>query len=156
MRYLLLLLLSAAGLAATETKPCVFCEIVAGRRAAAVVYRDDKVMAFMTIGPRNPGHVLVIPVAHAENYLEVPPETLGAMMTVAQKIGRALRRTDLNAEGIQLLMNTGKAAGQTVFHAHLHVIPRHAGDNGIEKKLEGPPPPMTELEAVAAKIRAQL
>ncbi|MBI2518567.1 MAG: HIT family protein [Opitutae bacterium] len=156
MRHLLLLLLSVIGLAAAETKRCVFCEIVAGQREQAAVYRDDKVMAFMTIGPVNPGHVLVIPLVHADNYLEVQPEALGAMLAAAQRIGRALQLTDLNAEGIQLLMNTGRAAGQTVFHAHLHVIPRHTGDSGIEQKSEAPRPTMAELEAVAAKIRVKL
>src|SRR4051812_12568074 len=73
MRLTLLFLLSfLAGLSAEEKKPCPFCEIVAGSRASAIVYRDGTVLAFMDNAPRNPGHILIIPVAHAENFLEVP------------------------------------------------------------------------------------
>ena len=155
MRLTLLLLLSfLAGLAAEESKPCLFCEIVSGTRPAAIVHRDDTVLAFMDNAPRNPGHVLIIPIAHAENFLEAPPETVRQMMTLAQRIGRAIRQTDLPAEGLQLQMNTGKAAGQTVFHAHLHIIPRFAAEPpaaGEKNKAT-----LEQLEAVAVKIRAQL
>ena len=139
--------------AADGPKPCVFCEIVSGQRPAAIVYRDDTVLAFMDIAPRNPGHVLVVPVRHADNLLELPPATARDMMAVAQRIARALKATDLKTEGIQVLMNTGKAAGQEVFHAHLHVIPRFSGEpEPPDKQRKG----LAELAAVAAKIRAQL
>jgi diadenosine tetraphosphate (Ap4A) HIT family hydrolase len=138
--------------------PCPFCEIVTGTRPAAVVHRDDRLVAFMDQTPRNPGHVLVVPVEHAENYLEMPAETLGAVAVFAQRIGQALREADLKAEGITLQMNTGRAAGQSVFHAHLHVIPRHAGDRGLTPRAPGEatPTPLPELEAVAAQLRAAL
>jgi diadenosine tetraphosphate (Ap4A) HIT family hydrolase len=137
-----------------DEKPCVFCEIVAGRAPASLICREGDVMAFLSHAPRNPGHVLVIPTAHAENLLEVPPATLDHMARLAQRLGRALRATDLRTDGLQLLMNTGKAAGQSVFHAHLHVIPRFPGEapDGGERKILSP----AELEPVAAKIRAQL
>lgn len=154
MRFLALLPALAASLLAAGPRPCVFCEIVAGSRPAAVVHRDDLVVAFMDRAPRNPGHVLIVPVAHAENYLEVPAATLARMSELAQRIGRALRQTDLNAEGIGLVMNTGRAAGQSVFHAHLHVIPRHTGEAppaGESRITPGP-----ELEVSAAKIRSAL
>jgi histidine triad (HIT) family protein len=137
-----------------EPTPCPFCEIVAGTRPAAIVYRDPDVLAFLSIGPQNPGHVLVIPVQHAENFLELPPETAPKMIGVAQQIALAIKRTDLKAEGIQLLMNTGKASGQSVLHAHLHVIPRFTGEPGPRAKDDHAP--LSELEPVAAKIRAQL
>ena len=151
---LLLLLIFLASAAAEEKKPCPFCEIVAGSRPTAIVYRDDTVLAFMDNAPRNPGHVLIIPVAHAENFLEVPPDTARQMMTLAQRVARAIRQTDLQAEGLQLQMNTGKAAGQSVFHAHLHIIPRFAAESpapGEKNKAT-----LEQLEAVAGKIRAQL
>ena len=155
MRITLLLLLSfLAGVAAEEKKPCPFCEIVSGSRPAAIVWRDDTVLAFMDNAPRNPGHVLIIPVQHAENLLELPPETARRMMTLAQRVARAIRQTDLPAEGLQLQMNAGKAAGQTVFHAHLHIIPRFTAEppaTGEKNKAK-----LEDLEAVAAKIRAQL
>ena len=164
-----LFLISVASLAiAGESNPCVFCEIVAGRlQSEGVVYRDEKVVAFLSIGPRNPGHVLVVPVAHSENFLLVPPDTMHAMTDAALKIAEAIKRADLKAEGFQVQINTGKAAGQSMFHAHLHVIPRFTGDDA-PANADGqsspivtvrPPEqlvPMSELAPVAAKIRAAL
>lgn len=133
---------------------CPFCEIVAGQRPAAIVHRDDTIVAFLDRAPRNPGHVLIVPVAHADNYLEVPPPALAAMATFAQRVGQALRRADLKAEGISVAMNTGRPAGQSVFHAHLHVIPRHAGEPpaGGEKALARP----EDLALVAERLRHAL
>ena len=154
MRILLFLLLLVS-LSAGETNPCVFCAIIAGtRQQEGIVYRDDKVMAFLTIGPRNPGHTLIVPLAHAENFLEVPAATMHAMTGAARKIAEAIKRTDLKMEGFVLQMNTGKAAGQSVFHAHLHLIPRFEGEEP-EKRPEKRVP-MSELAPVAAKIRAAL
>lgn len=156
MRLAPLFVLALANLAsAAETKPCPFCEIVAGTRPAAIVYHDPTVLAFMSIGARNAGHVLVIPVQHAENFLDLPPETARAMIAVAQKIAVAIKATDLPAEGLELKMNTGKAAGQSVFHAHLHVIPRFAAEPPPRTEKD-PPVPLPELEVAAAKIRRAL
>jgi len=135
--------------------PCAFCEIIAGTRPQeAVVYRDDKVLAFLSIGPRNPGHVLVVPLVHAEGFLDLPPDTLHAMTDAAQKIATALKRTDLKMEGFVIQLNTGKAAGQTVFHAHLHIIPRYVGEP--EEQKPEPRVPPDQLALVAAKIKAAL
>lgn len=140
---------------AADSSPCVFCEIIAGsRQQEGIVYRDDRVMAFLTIGPRNPGHVLVVPLAHADNFLEVPAATMHAMTDAAKKLANAITRTDLKMEGIVLQMNTGKAAGQSVFHAHLHLIPRYTGEPPAKTPEERVP--MAELAPVAAKIRAAL
>ncbi len=156
---------------------CVFCEIVAGtRQAEGVVYRDDTVVAFLSIGARNPGHTLVVPAAHAENFLTVPPATFHHMTDVARKIIAAIKGTDLKMEGFQLHMSNGRPAGQSVFHAHLHLIPRFTGDaptppgateppaRGLTgqaetqtpPRREGDPFPMEVLAPVAAKIRAAL
>lgn len=140
---------------AEEPKSCVFCEIVAGTRPQeGVVHRDDQCVAFLSIGPRNPGHLLIVPVVHAENFLEVPAGTMHAMTDAAKKLADAIKRTDLKMEGFVLQMNTGKAAGQSVFHAHLHLIPRYAGEP--EERRPEPRVPMAELAPVAAKIRAAL
>lgn len=130
MKSRLLLLLCVLSLRAAEApKPCVFCEIVAGtRQQEGIVHRDDKVVAFLSIGPRNPGHMLIVPVAHAENFLEVPADTMHAMTDAAKRIAVAIKHTDLRMDGFVLQMNTGKAAGQSVFHAHLHLIPRYDGE----------------------------
>jgi histidine triad (HIT) family protein len=151
MRFITLLFLSLLSLTAAETNPCVFCEIVAGTKPAAAVYRDDQVMAFLSIGPRNPGHVLVIPLA--ENFLAVPAGTMHAMTDAAKRIAQALPRA-VKCEGFNLLMNTGKAADQTVFHAHLHIIPRYVGEPLAKHPNDIVSLP--ELEAVAARIRAEL
>jgi histidine triad (HIT) family protein len=156
MRLLLLGLFMAAGIVcAGEPKPCVFCEIVAGRTEAAVVYRDERVVAFMDIAPHNPGHVLVVPVQHADDILTVPTDTAEEMMVVAQRSARAIRKAGLKADGFNFRMNAGAAAGQTVFHAHLHVVPRFVGDEGGDRHPQGKLP-LSELEPIAAKIRAQL
>ncbi len=154
MRIILFLTLFGVALA-EEPTACVFCEIVAGtRQQEGIVYRDDQVMAFLGLGPRNPGHVLVIPLRHADNFLTVPAETMHAMTDAAKKIAEAFRRTDLKAEGFVLQMNTGRAAGQSVFHAHLHLIPRFAGE--LPEKTPRDRVPLSELAPVAAKIRAAL
>ena len=152
---ILLFLLLLVSLSAGEIKPCVFCEIIAGtRQQEGIVYRDDKVIAFLSIGPRNPGHTLIIPVAHAENFLAVPAATMHAMTDAARKIADAIKRTDLKMDGFVLQMNTGRAAGQSVFHAHLHLIPRHADE--APQKTPEERVSMSELAPVAAKIRAAL
>jgi histidine triad (HIT) family protein len=150
------LLLGVLPLPAAEApKPCVFCEIIAGtRQQESVVYRDDRVIAFLSIGPRNPGHVLIVPVAHAENFLEVPADTMHAMTDTAKKIAAAIKRTDLKMDGFVLQLNTGKAAGQSVFHAHLHIIPRYEGEPPAKTPEERVGPDV--LAPVAAKIRAAL
>ena len=152
--FIALVILLPGAVVAEETQPCVFCGIVAGQREGATVYRDDRVMAFLSIGPRNPGHVLVVPLLHAADFTEVPPGTMHAMTDAARRIVAAIKRTDLKCDGFQLQMNNGVVAGQTVPHAHLHIIPRYVGE---------PPPktpedrvPLAELEPVAAKIRAAL
>lgn len=149
-------LLCVLSLQAVETpKPCVFCEIVAGtRQQEGIVYRDDRVVAFLSIGPRNPGHVLIVPAAHAENFLEVPAATMHAMTDTAKKIAESIKRTDLRMDGFVLQMNTGKAAGQSVFHAHLHIIPRYEGEPPA--KVPEDRVGMDVLAPVAAKIRAAL
>ena len=155
MRSFVLLLVGVLPLGAAETKSCVFCEIIAStRQQESLVYRDDKVVAFLSIGPRNPGHTLIVPVAHAENFLDVPAETMHAMTDTAKKIAEAIKRTDLRMDGFVLQMNSGKAAGQSVFHAHLHIIPRYAGEPAA--KVPEDRVGMDVLAPVAAKIRAAL
>lgn len=135
--------------------PCVFCDIIAGKRQQeGIVYRDDRVVAFLSIGPRNPGHVLVVPAAHAANFLAVPEGTMHAMTDVAKRIAEAIKRTDLKMDGFTLQMNTGKAAGQSVFHAHLHIIPRYVGEPPAKTPEDRVGPDV--LAPVAAKIRAAL
>ena len=120
-----------------------------------MVYRDDTVMAFMDIQPVNAGHVLVVPLAHAVSLLELDDETAGRLMAVGKRLAAAAKASGLRWEGFNLFLADGEAAGQDVFHVHLHMFPRYKGD-GFGLQL--PPhyhilPEREELERVAAAIR---
>ena len=140
------------------SSPCVFCDIVAGRLPASVVYRDERVCAFMDIRPVNPGHLLVIPLAHAAGLATLESDTGAQMFRVGQRLAEAIRRSGVRCEGINVLLADGEAAGQEVFHVHLHVIPRYAGDGfGFRYGPEfGVLPDRTALEATARAVREVL
>jgi histidine triad (HIT) family protein len=107
---------------------CVFCEIVAGTSPAHVVAEDERTMAFMDINPLVRGHVLVIPRAHAARLWEMAPDDGRALMSATQRVADAVDRA-FQPDGINLFHATGEAAGQTVFHVHLHVVPRWFDDH---------------------------
>jgi len=134
---------------------CVFCDIAQGKAPASTVYADRIVTAFMDIQPVNPGHVLIVPNVHA-TYLSALDEETGAHLFVtAMRIAAALRRSGLRCEGINLFLADGEAAFQEVFHVHLHVIPRYAGD-GFALRFGphyGQHPDGAELDKIAAQIR---
>lgn len=137
---------------------CVFCEILAGRSPSSVVFEDDVCCALMDIQPVNPGHVLVIPNRHAASLAELDPESGAHMFKVAQRVARALRESGLRCEGVNLFLADGEAAGQDVFHVHLHVFPRYRGD-GFRFRFGpayGNRPPRAELDVVADMIRDAL
>jgi histidine triad (HIT) family protein len=106
---------------------CIFCKIVAGQLPASKVYEDDRTIAFMDINPATRGHVLVIPREHAKDLLDVDEDDLHAVTRTAQAMAR--RATErLGADGVNLLNSCGREAWQTVFHFHVHVIPRYVND----------------------------
>ena len=107
---------------------CVFCEIVAGRAPAIRVHEDDDFLGILDIRPFTRGHTLVIPKSHSVDLTDTPAATLAAMMALGQRIARATRASGLAATGNNVAINDGKSAMQTVFHIHLHVIPRRDGD----------------------------
>jgi histidine triad (HIT) family protein len=107
---------------------CVFCDIANGEAEAATFYRDSLVCAFMDIRPINPGHVLVVPNEHAAYLAELPEDTGAQMFRIAQRVAAAIRASDLRCQGINFFLADGEAAGQEVFHVHLHVFPRYEGD----------------------------
>jgi histidine triad (HIT) family protein len=106
---------------------CLFCKIVAGEIPSTRGDEDDRTVAFMDINPATRGHLLVIPREHSTDLLEVPEEDLDACMRMAQKLARRVSER-LGADGVNLLNSCGSAAWQTVFHFHVHVIPRYGGD----------------------------
>ncbi|WP_422745684.1 HIT family protein [Mycobacterium sp. WMMD1722] len=107
---------------------CVFCDIVAGDAPAIRVYEDDGYLGILDIRPFSRGHTLVIPKRHSVDLTDTAPETLADMVRIGQRIAQAARRSGLHADGNNLVVNDGKAAFQTVFHIHLHVLPRRSGD----------------------------
>jgi histidine triad (HIT) family protein len=106
---------------------CIFCSIVAGKAPAHRVYEDPHVLAFMDIAPVSDGHLLVVPKRHYETLLESDEESLLAVTSASRRIAHALKST-LRPDGIGVHQLNGSAAGQTVFHYHMHLIPRNHGD----------------------------
>jgi histidine triad (HIT) family protein len=106
---------------------CLFCKIVAGEIPAQIVHEDDRTVAFMDINPGSRGHLLVVPRRHARDLLEIDQEDLAATMGAAQRMAARVGER-LDADGVNLLNCCGSAAWQTVFHFHVHVIPRYDGD----------------------------
>lgn len=134
---------------------CIFCDIVAGRAESSSVYEDDQVLAFMDIRPMTPGHLLVIPKVHASNLAELPPALGGPIFETAQKLAAAVRRSPLKPEGVNFFLADGVAAGQEVFHVHLHVLPRTRGDGfGLRGSFSWPH--RMSLDAQAAQIRSAI
>ena len=137
---------------------CSFCAILAGDSEATFVWRDDLVSAFMDIQPINAGHILLVPNTHASALADVPAETAARLMQAAQRLAQALRESGLRCDGVSLFLADGEAAGQDVFHTHLHVFPRYRGD-GFGLRL-GPDylnrPSRPELDRVGQLIRSAL
>jgi histidine triad (HIT) family protein len=106
---------------------CIFCKIVAGELPAQIVAEDERTVTFMDISPATRGHALVVPRRHARDLLEIEAEDLQATILAARRLARRVHER-LGADGVNLLNSRGEAAWQTVFHFHLHVIPRYAGD----------------------------
>ena len=133
---------------------CVFCKIVAGKIPSTRVYEDEHTLAFMDIGQVNPGHVLVAVKKHAANIYELDEAQAAAVARTSVRVARAIEAA-FKPEGLSVYQANGKAAGQTVFHYHVHLLPRHAGD-GMELTWPVKNPPRETLEGYAAKIRAIL
>jgi len=133
---------------------CVFCNIVAKQIPATVVHEDADTLAFMDIGQVNPGHVLVACKAHVENVYGLADAQAAAVFRAAARVARAIRAA-FNPPGLSIYQANGKPAGQTVFHFHLHVLPRHDAD-GMQLVWPVNNPPREKLEEYAGLIRAQL
>jgi len=114
-------------LAGVTDQDCIFCGIIAGEVPATLIHEDDRTVAFMDIQPATRGHALVIPRRHATDLLDIAADDLAACAATAQRVaGLAMR--NLGADGVNLVNACGPAAWQTVFHFHLHVVPRYADD----------------------------
>ena len=133
---------------------CVFCRIVAGSIPSTRVHEDEHTVAFMDIGQVNPGHVLVALKAHAENVFALDDVQAAAVFRAAARVARGIRDA-FQPQGLSVYQANGQSAGQTVFHFHIHLVPRHEGD-GMALTWPVKNPPREKLEEYAAKIRAAL
>lgn len=129
---------------------CIFCKIVSGEiPTEQKVYQDNKVIAFLDIHPARKGHTLVIPREHHVNIYEIPDDALCDMMRAVKLLSVAVKKA-LGAQGIRVAMNNDSAAGQIIFHAHVHIVPEDGRDGPRQAYAEG------EMAAYAEKIRAAL
>jgi histidine triad (HIT) family protein len=129
---------------------CIFCKIVAGELSATIVDEDERTLAFMDINPATRGHALVIPREHSPDLLSVDSDDLAAVALAAQRLaGRAIER--LGADGVNLVNSTGAVAWQTIFHFHVHVIPRYRDDPLRLPWVPAPGDPQ-QIEAAAQEL----
>jgi histidine triad (HIT) family protein len=132
---------------------CIFCRILAGELPATIVDEDEHTIAFMDINPATRGHALVVPRMHAPDLLSIDPQELAAVTAAAQRLA-ARAKGRLKADGINVLNSCGAVAWQTVFHFHLHVIPRYQGDPLRLPWLPSRGDP-AEIAAAAAALKAE-
>ncbi len=131
---------------------CIFCKIIRHTAAASIVHEDDVSLAFMDTNPQAPGHLLVVPKQHYAHLSELKDEIGGHLFRVAMRLNRAVRASGLRCEGVNLFLADGEAAGQEVFHVHLHLCPRFSGDT-FRVEVDSPLyPSRAELDATAKQI----
>ena len=132
---------------------CLFCGIVDDHCGSEIVWDDELVLAFLDINPVTDGHVLIIPKRHATGLDDVPASTAERMMTVAQHLARALKESSLRCDGVNLFFADGQAAFQEIFHSHLHVFPRFAGDGFIiDTRWNGSTPDQLRVAGAALRL----
>ena len=140
-----------------DTSPageCIFCKLVRGQIPAAKVFENELTLAFMDLGQVNPGHVLVASKRHARTLLDLTAEEAGAVMQTARRVALAVEAA-FQPEGLNLFQANGAAAGQTVGHFHIHVLPRHAGD-GVDLAWPRKDPGPAALTEYAGQLKAVL
>ena len=132
-------------------KECVFCKIIRGEIPCSKVYEDDLILAFLDIAPFNIGHTVIIPKDHQNSITTLDEIYANRIIKMAPKIGVALMRT-INAEGFNLFLNNGSVAGQTVWHCHMHVLPRFAGDKVVISSEPMKYDSMDQMSELAGKL----
>lgn len=131
----------------------IFCRIIKGEIPSTKIYEDDDVLAILDISQTTKGHTLVIPKLHYDNFLSCPQEVMHKVMDVAQRIGQA-EISILGAKGVNILTNVGEAAGQSVLHFHVHVIPRYTGgEGGFQITMKGQDTTGMDLPRLAMQIK---
>jgi histidine triad (HIT) family protein len=135
---------------------CIFCRVIAGAEPAHFVYRDDRVSAFLDMSPINPGHTLIVPNEHAAWMSDLDPDLAAHVFRVGMQVAQGLRQSSLRCEGINMWLADGEAAFQVIFHAHLHVFPRHRGDGFAITRRNWARASSADLERAAAQVQAAL
>ncbi len=133
---------------------CIFCKIANGEIPSSTVYEDERFRAILDLGPASKGHTLILPKEHYSDLTELPEELGGGALFLAGKIGRAMKQ-ELGAAGFNVVQNNGTEAGQTVFHFHVHIIPRYAGGPQMVAWKPGVTVP-EEREEIAEKLKKAL
>ncbi|HYA78190.1 MAG TPA: HIT family protein [Verrucomicrobiae bacterium] len=138
----------------TFDESCIFCKIVRKQAPVSMIYEDETVMAFLDIRPLNEGHTLVVPKKHYVDIFDTPEYQLNKVHTTAKIVSIAVKKTT-NADGISVIQQNGKAAGQDIFHFHVHVVPRFEGQKlpsfSALKEVE-----RVKLDSIAKMIKQQL
>ena len=136
---------------------CIFCKLANGEIPTATLYEDDEFRVILDQGPATEGHALILPKQHFANIYEIPDETAAKAMILGKKMATAMMKA-LHSDGFNLVQNNGEAAGQTVFHFHMHLIPRYEGDNaGIAAWKQGTLEDAVKeqiIESVTAELKA--
>lgn len=133
---------------------CIFCKIVQKQATSSIIYEDEAVMVFLDIRPLNLGHTLIIPKAHFVDIFDIPPELMSRIHRVSKQIAFAVKKAT-KADGISIIQQNGKAAGQDIFHLHVHVIPRFEGQK-LQSFSELREVDRASLDEMAEKIKQQL
>lgn len=138
-------------------KDCLFCKIIEKEIASDIIFEDETIFGFLDAHPISPGHTLVIPKNHYDNFSQITPEDAASLFTVAQKIANAIKAV-YQCPGFTIGINDGKVAGQAIGHLHMHIIPRFEGDNGrsIHSVVDNPPQPQevaAKKDAIASHIK---
>ncbi|CQR24306.1 diadenosine tetraphosphate (Ap4A) hydrolase and other HIT family hydrolases [Streptococcus varani] len=130
---------------------CIFCQIIAGHIPSSKVYEDEEVLAFLDITQVTKGHTLVVPKKHYRNILEMDGQASSALFARIPKIAQQLQKK-LDAKGMNIINNNEEAAGQTVFHTHIHLLPRFDEQDGLKIKFETQEPDFTALAQLAQDL----
>ena len=133
---------------------CIFCKIVNGEIPSATVYEDSICRVILDVNPANKGHALIIPKEHFDNIYSMDAETAAKIFTIATEVAKA-QKAELNPDGLNILQNNGEAAGQTVFHFHMHLVPRYIKDNVTMTWIPGKAD-TEELSALSKSLRKRI
>lgn len=133
---------------------CIFCKIAGGEIPSTTIYENEEFRVFFDINPASKGHCLIVPKEHYSNIFEIDPEVAGRLFSLACAVAKGLKQ-ELDCEGMNIVQNNGEIAGQTVFHFHLHLIPRYTGDTVNVKWVPGEAD-MEELAELAKKVGANI